>query len=124
MIWLKHEQLLSFEQYFGLQGNLLSAITLMLYDRHSELRAWCLPLVKLLLAQGASGTDLTELCADGEGFNYDASLKLTCQWQHKTIYESYLNKPQATVLAGLQQRQAKEGFDDIDDAVIKLLQAN
>lgn len=122
VIWLKHEQLLSFEKYFCFQGNLLGAIALMLCDRHSELRPWCLPLVKLLLAHGALGTDLTEISLDGAGFNYDASLQLTCQWQHKTSYESYLKTPQATVLARLQQRQAKEGVDAIDQALIELLQ--
>lgn len=123
VIWLKHEQLLSFEQDYCFHGGMLGAVTLMLCDRHSALRAWCLPLVKLLLEHGASGADVTELSADGDGFNYHDRLQLSCQWQHKGAYDSYLKKPQATVLARLQQRQSIEGFDEIDQSVIELLLA-
>lgn len=102
-------------------GSLLGAIALLLCGRHSELRPWCVPMVRLLLAHGASGADPAETVdTSAQVFASYGSLQLTGRWQ--AVVGPFKKMAQASVLERLVQRQATEGEDAIDMQVIELLQ--
>ena len=109
------------KDYLNYQGSLLGAVTLLLCSRHSDLRAWCVPLVQLLLAHGGSGQDVVECVSASSAFNHTTALTLTGKWG--SVVDTFSFSAKATILERLQQRQALRGFDEIDDAVIQLLQA-
>lgn len=104
------------------KGSLLGAITLLLCGRHSELRPWCVPLVRLLVAHGAAGNTEAE-AVDSSTLMLASygSLQLTGQWQ--PVVSSLKKTSKASVLERLEQRQASEGEDAIDAQVIQLLKA-
>lgn len=104
------------------RGGLLGAITLLLCGRHSELRPWCVPLVRLLVAHGAAGNTQAE-AVDSSTLMWASygSLQLTGQWQQ--VVSAFKKTSKASVLERLEQRQASEGEDAIDAQVIQLLKA-
>lgn len=103
------------------RGSLLGAIALLLCGRHSELRPWCVPMVRLLLAHGGSGADQAETVdTSAQVFASYGSLQLTGRWQ--AVVGPFKKMAQASVLERLVQRQATEGEDAIDIQVIELLQ--
>ncbi len=104
------------------RGNMLGAITLLLCGRHSELRSWCVPLVRLLLAHGASiDAEIEAVDASTMIFPSYHQLQLTGSWQK--VVGSFKKTAKASVLERLKQRQTLEGEDEIDAQVIQLLQA-
>lgn len=104
------------------RGGLLGAVTLLLCGRHSELRPWCVPLVRLLVAHGAAGNTQAE-AVDSSTLMWASygSLQLTGQWQ--PVVSAFKKTSKASVLERLEQRQASEGEDAIDAQVIQLLKA-
>lgn len=114
-IWIQGKDVLNY------QGNLLGAVTLLICSRYSDLRSWCLPLVELLLAQGCSGQDIVECVPENSTFSAGSALTLAGKWD--AMVGTFNFSAKATVLERLKQRQALRGFDEIDAAVIELLEA-
>lgn len=109
------------KNHLHFRGSMLGAITLLLCGRHSELRSWCLPLVRLLLAHGASiDAEIEAVDSSTTTFASYQQLQLTGSWQK--VVGSFKKTAKASVLERLKQRQTLEGEDEIDAQVIQLLQ--
>jgi hypothetical protein len=80
-----------------------------------------LPLVRLLLAHGASiDAEIEAVDSSTTTFASYQQLQLTGPWQK--VVGSFKKTAKASVLERLKQRQILEGEDEIDAQVIQLLQ--